>query len=158
MYWWYVVHLWVEGVWELIMAAILAFLMIKLTGVDREVVEKWLYVIVGLALFSGLLGTGHHYYWIGAPGYWQWIGSHLLHARGRALLRHGGLRLHHGLEGRPRPPEQGGAAVVARLPGDGLLRRRRLGLHAHAVTRSTTTPTAPRSPRRTATSPSSAPT
>ncbi|MBB4018764.1 nitric oxide reductase subunit B [Chelatococcus caeni] len=75
MYWWYVIHLWVEGVWELIMASVLAFLMIKLNGIDREVVEKWLYVIVGLALFSGILGTGHHYYWIGAPGYWQWIGS-----------------------------------------------------------------------------------
>ncbi|MBA4491856.1 cbb3-type cytochrome c oxidase subunit I [Paracoccus sp. S1E-3] len=74
-YWWWVVHLWVEGVWELIMAAILAFLMLKLTGVDREVVEKWLYVIVATALFSGILGTGHHYYWIGLPGYWQWIGS-----------------------------------------------------------------------------------
>jgi nitric oxide reductase subunit B len=75
MYWWYIVHLWVEGVWELVMASLLAFLMIKMTGVDREVVEKWLYAIVGLALFSGLLGTGHHYYWIGAPGYWQWVGS-----------------------------------------------------------------------------------
>jgi len=75
MYWWYVIHLWVEGVWELIMASILAFLMLKLTGVDREIVEKWLYVIVATALFSGLLGTGHHYYWIGTPGYWQWIGS-----------------------------------------------------------------------------------
>ena len=74
-YWWYVIHLWVEGVWELIMASILAFLMLKLTGVDREVVEKWLYVIVATALFSGILGTGHHYYWIGTPGYWQWIGS-----------------------------------------------------------------------------------
>lgn len=49
MYWWYVVHLWVEGVWELIMASILAYLMLKLTGVDREVVEKWLYVIVAAA-------------------------------------------------------------------------------------------------------------
>ena len=75
MYWWWVVHIWVEGVWELIMAGILAFLLIKVTGVDREIIEKWLYVIVGLALFTGLLGTGHHYYWIGAPGYWQWIGS-----------------------------------------------------------------------------------
>jgi nitric oxide reductase subunit B len=75
VYWWYIVHLWVEGVWELVMAAVLAFLLIKLTGVDREVIEKWLYSIVGLALFSGLLGTGHHYYWIGAPGYWQWVGS-----------------------------------------------------------------------------------
>ncbi len=75
VFWWWVVHLWVEGVWELIMASILAFLMIKMTGVDREIVEKWLYLIVSLALFTGLLGTGHHYYWIGAPGYWQWIGS-----------------------------------------------------------------------------------
>jgi len=75
MFWWYVVHLWVEGVWELIMAAILSFLLIKMTGVDREIIEKWLYVIVSMALFSGLLGMGHHYYWIGTPGYWQWIGS-----------------------------------------------------------------------------------
>lgn len=75
MYWWYVVHIWVEGVWELVMASILAYLMLKLTGVDREVVEKWLYAIVALSLFTGLLGTGHHYYWIGTPGYWQWIGS-----------------------------------------------------------------------------------
>ena len=75
MYWWFVIHLWVEGVWELVMAAILAFLMLKLTGVDREIVEKWLYVIVATALFSGILGTGHHFLWIGTPGYWQWIGS-----------------------------------------------------------------------------------
>ncbi len=75
LYWWYVVHIWVEGVWELVMASILAYLMLKLTGVDREVIEKWLYVIVAAALFSGLLGTGHHYYWIGTPAYWQWVGN-----------------------------------------------------------------------------------
>lgn len=75
LYWWYVVHIWVEGVWELVLASILAFLILKLTGVDREVVDKWLYVIVALALASGLLGTGHHYFWIGTPGYWQWLGS-----------------------------------------------------------------------------------
>ncbi|SEK76425.1 cbb3-type cytochrome c oxidase subunit I [Halomonas daqiaonensis] len=75
LYWWWVVHLWVEGVWELIMSALLGYLLIKMTGVDREVIEKWLYIIVGLSLFSGLLGTGHHYYWIGAPSYWQPIGS-----------------------------------------------------------------------------------
>ena len=89
MFWWWVVHLWVEGVWELVMASILAFLMIKLTGVDREVVEKWLYVIVGAALFTGILGTGHHYYWIGTPGYWQWIGSIFSALEVAALLRHG---------------------------------------------------------------------
>lgn len=74
-YWWWVVHLWVEGVWELILGAILAFVLIKVTGVDREVIEKWLYVIITMTLISGLIGTGHHYYWIGAPEYWQWWGS-----------------------------------------------------------------------------------
>jgi len=72
---WWVVHLWVEGVWELIMGGILAFLLIKITGVDREVIEKWLYVIVGLTFISGILGTGHHYYFIGAPKYWLMIGG-----------------------------------------------------------------------------------
>ena len=74
-FWWFVVHLWVEGVWELIMGAILAFVLIKTTGVDREVIEKWLYVIIAMALISGLIGTGHHFYWIGTPEYWQWWGS-----------------------------------------------------------------------------------
>ncbi len=75
-YWrWWVVHLWVEGVWELIMGAILSFLLIKVTGVDREVIEKWLYVILGFAFLSGILGTGHHYYFIGTPKYWLWIGG-----------------------------------------------------------------------------------
>ena len=68
-------HLWVEGVWELILGAMLSFVLIKVTGVDREVIEKWLYVIVATSLFTGIMGTGHHYYWIGAPAYWQWIGS-----------------------------------------------------------------------------------
>ncbi|MFP5417682.1 MAG: cbb3-type cytochrome c oxidase subunit I [Gammaproteobacteria bacterium] len=74
-YWWWVVHLWVEGVWELIMGAMLAFVLIKVTGVDREVIEKWLYVIIAMALITGLIGMGHHYYWIGTPSYWQWWGS-----------------------------------------------------------------------------------
>ena len=75
-YWrWWVVHLWVEGVWELIMGGILSYLLIKLTGVDREIVEKWLYVIVGFAFLSGILGTGHHYYYIGTPSYWLMIGG-----------------------------------------------------------------------------------
>ncbi|MFO0598250.1 MAG: cbb3-type cytochrome c oxidase subunit I [Myxococcaceae bacterium] len=75
-YWrWWVVHLWVEGVWELIMGAILSYLLIKLTGVDREIIEKWLYVIVGFTFLSGVLGTGHHYYFIGTPKYWLMVGG-----------------------------------------------------------------------------------
>ncbi len=74
-YWWWVVHIWVEGVWELIMGSMMAFVLIKVTGVDREVIEKWLYVIIAMALITGIIGTGHHYFWIGAPGVWLWLGS-----------------------------------------------------------------------------------
>ncbi len=74
-YWWWVIHLWVEGAWELIAASMTAFILMKLTGVRRAVVEKWLYVELGLFLFTGIAGTGHHYYWLGAPRYWLWVGG-----------------------------------------------------------------------------------
>lgn len=74
-YWWWVIHLWVEGAWELVTGAIMAFVLMRLTGVDRQLVEKWLYVEIGLFLFTGIAGTGHHYYWIGAPRYWLWVGG-----------------------------------------------------------------------------------
>jgi nitric oxide reductase subunit B len=75
MYWWFVVHLWVEGTWELILGALLAYVLVKTTGVDREVIDKWLYLIITMALVTGILGTGHHFFFIGLPGYWQWVGS-----------------------------------------------------------------------------------
>lgn len=74
-YRWWTVHLWVEGVWEMVQGGLLAYLLIRLSGVDREVLEKWLYVIVGLTFISGILGTAHHYYWVGVPQYWLPIGG-----------------------------------------------------------------------------------
>jgi nitric oxide reductase subunit B len=65
----------VEGAWELVAGSIIAFVLLKLTGVDREIVEKWLYVEAGLVLFTGIAGTGHHYYWIGTPRYWLYVGG-----------------------------------------------------------------------------------
>lgn len=73
--WWWIVHGWVEGDWELILGALLGFILIKMTGVDREVVEKWLYIIIAMTLITGIIGIGHHYYYIGAPAYWIWLGS-----------------------------------------------------------------------------------
>ncbi|MEW8454413.1 MAG: cbb3-type cytochrome c oxidase subunit I, partial [Candidatus Thiodiazotropha sp.] len=34
-----------------------------------------LYIIIAMTLITGIVGTGHHYYWIGTPEYWQWWGS-----------------------------------------------------------------------------------
>jgi nitric oxide reductase subunit B len=74
-YRWWTIHLWVEGVWEMIQGGFLAYLLIRLSGADREVMEKWLYVIVGLVFIAGILGTAHHYYWVGVPSYWLPIGG-----------------------------------------------------------------------------------
>ena len=74
-FWWFVIHLWVEGVWELILGAILSFVLIKVTGVDREHIDKWLYLIIAMTLVSGVVGTGHHFFYIGTPDYWLWLGS-----------------------------------------------------------------------------------
>jgi nitric oxide reductase subunit B len=74
-YRWWTIHLWVEGVWEMIQGSFLAYLLIRLSGADREVMEKWLYVIVGLVFIAGILGTAHHYYWVGVPYYWLPIGG-----------------------------------------------------------------------------------
>ena len=74
-YRWWTIHLWVEGVWEMIQGGFLAYLLIRLSGADREVMEKWLYVIVGLVFIAGIIGTAHHYYWVGVPSYWLPIGG-----------------------------------------------------------------------------------
>jgi nitric oxide reductase subunit B len=74
-YRWWTIHLWVEGVFELVQASMLAFLLIKLTGAGRTQMEKWLYIVVGLTFLTGLLGTAHHYFWIGVPGYWLPLGG-----------------------------------------------------------------------------------
>lgn len=74
-YRWWTVHLWVEGVWEMVQAGLLAYLLIRVSGADREMMEKWLYVIVGLVFIAGILGTAHHYYWVGVPQYWLPIGG-----------------------------------------------------------------------------------
>lgn len=85
-YRWWTIHLWVEGVWEMVQAGLLAYLLIRLSGADREVMEKWLYVIVGLVFLAGILGTAHHYYWVGVPSYWLPIGAFFSALEPLALL------------------------------------------------------------------------
>lgn len=74
-FWWWVIHLWVEGAWELIAAALVAWCLIRLTGVSRQRMETWVFAEVCLVLITGIIGTGHHYYWIGTPHYWLWWGA-----------------------------------------------------------------------------------
>lgn len=74
-WWWWLVHLWVEATWEVLIGCIMAWTLIHMVGASRRVVESWLYVEVALVLGTGILGLGHHYFWIGTPRYWLAIGG-----------------------------------------------------------------------------------
>ena len=74
-WWWWVIHLWVEATWEVFVGCLLSYGLIKIIGARREVVEMWLWIEVSMLFGSGILGMGHHYFWIGTPEYWWEIGA-----------------------------------------------------------------------------------
>jgi len=74
-WWWWVIHLWVEATWEVFVGTVAAYALIRLIGAKREVVEMWLWIEVLMLFGSGILGMGHHYFWIGTPEYWWEIGA-----------------------------------------------------------------------------------
>jgi len=72
---WWVVHYYVEATWEMFDTLFIGYLIIKLFDIPPERMYKWFYVEFFLILASGILGMGHHYFWIGTPHYWTWVGS-----------------------------------------------------------------------------------
>ncbi|MCB1866032.1 MAG: cbb3-type cytochrome c oxidase subunit I [Chromatiales bacterium] len=74
-WWWWVIHLWVEATWEVLVGCIMAWGLMKTLGARRRIVQTWLYIEVALMFGSGILGLGHHYFWIGTPEYWFSIGG-----------------------------------------------------------------------------------
>jgi len=74
-WWWWVIHLWVEATWEVLVGCIMAWGLMKTLGASRKIVTTWLYIEVALMFGSGILGLGHHYFWIGTPEYWLSIGG-----------------------------------------------------------------------------------
>jgi nitric oxide reductase subunit B len=74
-WWWWVIHMWVEATWEVLVGCIMAWGLIKTLGARRKIVTTWLYIEVALMLGSGILGLGHHYFWIGTPEYWFTVGG-----------------------------------------------------------------------------------
>ena len=74
-WWWWIVHMWVESTWEVLIGCIMALMLMEIAGTSRRIVETWLYIEVMLVLGAGILGLGHHYFWIGTPDYWLSIGG-----------------------------------------------------------------------------------
>jgi nitric oxide reductase subunit B len=74
-WWWWVIHLWVEATWEVYVATLAAWSLMQIIGAKRQIVEMWLWIEVAMLFGSGILGMGHHYFWIGTPEYWWEIGA-----------------------------------------------------------------------------------
>jgi len=74
-WWWWVIHLWVEATWEVLVGVFAAYGLIRIIGANRQIVEMWLWIEVAMLFGSGILGMGHHYFWIGTPEYWWEIGA-----------------------------------------------------------------------------------
>ena len=74
-WWWWVVHLWVEATWEVLVGVLMGYALMTVLGTPRRIIEGWLYLEVLLVFGTGILGLGHHYYWIGTPEYWLGIGG-----------------------------------------------------------------------------------
>ena len=72
---WYVVHYWVEGVWEVIHISLVGFLLVLMFKADVKAVGYAVFWGVALVWLSGLIGNAHHYFWIGTPEFWQFWGS-----------------------------------------------------------------------------------
>jgi nitric oxide reductase subunit B len=70
-----VVHVWEEMSLELIGTGVLAALLLKVAKAERKAVEMAIYLDITLVALAGILATGHHYYWIGVPAFWLWIGG-----------------------------------------------------------------------------------
>ncbi|MFZ2634246.1 MAG: nitric-oxide reductase large subunit [Desulfosalsimonadaceae bacterium] len=67
-YWrWWVVHLWVEGFFEVFATVVMAFLLSHIGAVSKKFALTTIYFTVFLYLGSGVIGTFHHLYWAGTP-------------------------------------------------------------------------------------------
>jgi len=72
---WWVVHLWVEGIFELYTTIIVAYFFCSLGMVSEKSALSVIYIDIILYLGSGIVGIGHHYYWTAQPAINMALGS-----------------------------------------------------------------------------------
>ncbi len=67
-YWrWWLVHLWVEGFFEVFATAVVALIFTRLGLVSAASANRAIVMETIVFLFGGILGTLHHLYWTGTP-------------------------------------------------------------------------------------------
>ncbi len=67
-YWrWWVVHLWVEGIFEIFTTTAVAFLFVNLGLLDRHKATKTVLLATSIYAFGGIIGLFHHLYFTATP-------------------------------------------------------------------------------------------
>lgn len=75
-YWrWFVVHIWVESIFEFFGVGVIAVLMVAMGLVSARSALIVAYFTAAITFISGILGTAHHYFWYGGSSLWLGIGS-----------------------------------------------------------------------------------
>jgi nitric oxide reductase subunit B len=72
---WWVVHMWVEGVFEFFIVATIAGLLLSIGLLRKRVAEKAILLEAALVMGTGIVGVAHHFWWIGMPEGWIPISS-----------------------------------------------------------------------------------
>jgi len=75
-YWrWFVVHLWVESIFEFFGIAIIAVMMVAMGLATARAALRVAYFTAAITFLSGIIGTAHHYFWYGGPSFWVGWGA-----------------------------------------------------------------------------------
>ena len=75
-YWrWFVVHIWVESIFEFFGVAVISTLLVAMGLVTAKAALRVAYFTAALVFIAGIIGTAHHYYWYGGPAFWLGWGS-----------------------------------------------------------------------------------
>ncbi len=65
----WIIHLWVEGFFELSATTMVAVLFYRLDMITRQTALRIIYLDAILFLGAGIVGTGHHWYWTGQTNF-----------------------------------------------------------------------------------------
>ncbi|GAB4135255.1 MAG: nitric-oxide reductase large subunit [Thermogutta sp.] len=75
-YWrWFVVHIWVESIFEFFGVGVISLFLVTLGLVSARSALRVAYLTAILVFISGIPGTAHHYFWFGGPGFWLAVGG-----------------------------------------------------------------------------------
>ncbi|WP_254766350.1 nitric-oxide reductase large subunit [Salinilacihabitans rarus] len=72
---WWVVHMWVEGVFEFFVLVVISLTLVSMNLLSKRSAEKAVIFQAMLVMGSGIIGVSHHYWWVGQPDVWVPIGS-----------------------------------------------------------------------------------